>query len=36
MLLNVNLFKFANKAIYKDLKRLKLTRITYKLAMLNT
>jgi hypothetical protein len=36
MLLNVKLFKFANKAIYKDLKRLKLTRIAYKLIMLNS
>ena len=36
MLLNVKLFKFSNKAIYKDLKRLKLTRIAYKLAMLNS
>jgi hypothetical protein len=35
MLLNVKLFKFANKAIYKDLRRLKLIRIAYKLVILN-
>jgi hypothetical protein len=36
MLLDVELFKFANKAIYKDLRKLKLTRIAYKLAILNS
>jgi hypothetical protein len=36
MLLIVELFKFTNKAIYKDLRRLKLTRIAYKLAMPNS
>jgi hypothetical protein len=29
----MELFKFANKAIYKDSRRLKLTQIAYKLAM---
>jgi hypothetical protein len=32
----MELFKFANKAIYKNLRKLKLTRIACKLAMLNS
>jgi hypothetical protein len=36
MLLDIELFKFANKVIYKDLRKLKLTRIAYKLVMLNS